>query len=56
MCKCQVKAGRGSPESYLDDWGRCGEEPPVLGEVLYPERGGHDEQLEGQVPLWKTVW
>lgn len=43
-------------KSYLDDWGRGGEEPLVLGEVLYPKRGRHDEQLEGQAPLWTTVW
>lgn len=40
------------PVSHLDDRGWVGEEPLVLGEVLHPQRGRHDEQLQWQVPLW----
>lgn len=36
---------------YLDDRGWLGEEPLVLGEVLHPQCGRHDEQLQRQVPL-----
>lgn len=40
------------PGLNLDDRGWVGEEPLVLGEVLHPQRGRHDEQLQWQVPLW----
>lgn len=40
------------PGHYLDDRGRLGEEPLVLCEVLHPQRGRHNEQLQRQVPLW----
>lgn len=39
---------------HLDDRGRHGEEPLVLREVLHPQRGRHDEQLQWQVPLRAT--
>lgn len=42
---------RPGPGRYLDDRGRRGKEPLVLGEVLHPQRGRHDDELQWQEPL-----
>lgn len=55
VCQCRPAPPAGPrlwPGRYLDDRGRLGEEPLVLGEVLHPQRGRHNEQLQRQVPLW----